>query len=358
MDYLNYLDNLYFWGNNGWQYTKLLLIFFGLLLITKIFQVYIVAKLKKLSVKTKTDIDDTVIDIFEKLKPPFYLLLAFYFAIKSINLPDLLTKTVNVAFIVVVVYKIIRALEKIGGYVIQKYFTNRAESVNHQEKLQEKEIANVFKIVLRVVLWTLGITLALANMGVNVTSLIASLGIGGIAIALALQNILGDLFSSFSLYLDKPFRVGDFIMIGEHLGTVEKIGLKTTRIRSLSGEQLVVSNNELTSSRIQNFGRMQKRRVIFNIGVVYGTPVDKLEKIPKIIKKVIQSQSNAEFDRCHFFEYGDFSLNYETVFYLTSPDYNQYMDTRQRINLEIYKIFAEEKIEFAYPTQTVVLSKT
>jgi small-conductance mechanosensitive channel len=199
--------------------------------------------------------------------------------------------------------------------------------------------------------------LVLSNLDINISSLVASLGIGGIAVALALQNVLGDMFSSFSIYADKPFRVGDFIVIGKDQGTVEKIGMKTTRIRTLQGEELVVSNKELTSTRVQNFKKMKRRRVLFQLGVVYGTKPEQLESISKIIKEIVDKIDGVDYDRCHFSTYGDFSLNFEVVFYVNSSDYADYMNKKEKANLAIYKRFAEEKIEFAYPTQTIFVNK-
>jgi small-conductance mechanosensitive channel len=170
-------------------------------------------------------------------------------------------------------------------------------------------------------------------------------------VALAAQNILGDLFASLSIVLDKPFVMGDFIIVGSQMGTVEKVGLKTTRVRALSGEQLIFANTDLLQSRIQNFKRMQERRVVFTIGVLYETPREKLAEIPRIIREIVESQDGTRFDRSHFKEFGDFSLNFETVYYVQVPDYNVYMDVQQAINLAMFERLAAEGIEFAYPTQ-------
>jgi small-conductance mechanosensitive channel len=207
--------------------------------------------------------------------------------------------------------------------------------------------------VARIVVWAIILLVALDNLGVEITALVAGLGIGGIAVALAVQNILGDLLASLSIVLDKPFVIGDFLIVGEHLGAVEHVGLKTTRVRSLSGEQLVFSNNDLLQSRLRNFGRMFERRVAFSIGVTYQTPREKLTKIPEILRAAIEEQENARFDRSHFKEYGSFSLNFETVYYVLAPDYNIYMDIQQAINLRLHEEFEREGIEFAYPTQVV-----
>jgi small-conductance mechanosensitive channel len=210
----------------------------------------------------------------------------------------------------------------------------------------------------KLVVWSVVLLLALDNLGVQITTLVAGLGVGGIAVALAVQNILGDLFASLSIVLDKPFVVGDFLIIDNYLGSVEHVGLKSTRIRSLTGEQLIFSNNDLLRSRLRNYGRMYQRRVAFNIGVVYQTPREALKKIPGILQNAVEGQENVRFDRSHFKEYGDFSLNFETVYYVLVPDYNTYMDIQQAINMKIHEEFEGEGIEFAYPTQTVFVTGT
>lgn len=230
------------------------------------------------------------------------------------------------------------------------------------EKYRELQIAkdparvttlNVLSFIGKIILWSIVLLLVLDNLGVNITALVAGLGVGGIAVALAVQTVLGDLFASLSIVLDKPFVVGDFLIVGDLLGSVEYVGLKTTRLRSLSGEQLVFSNSDLLNSRIRNFGRMYERRVSFDIGVTYQTPRDKIKMIPTIIREAVEAQENTRFDRSHFKQYGDFALLFESVYYVKGPDYNLYMDIQQAINLQIHERFEQEGIEFAYPTQTL-----
>ena len=175
--------------------------------------------------------------------------------------------------------------------------------------------------IIKVILWVAAGALVLDNMGYKITSLIAGLGIGGVAVALALQNILGDLFSSFAIYFDKPFKIGDFIVVGEYMGTVKKIGIKTTRIQALQGEEIVIPNNELTNAKVQNFGVMEKRRIVFSLGLNYNTPFDRLKKVPNFIKEIIENQKGAEINRVHFKSFGDFSLIYEIVYYVNSHTY-------------------------------------
>ena len=217
---------------------------------------------------------------------------------------------------------------------------------------------DILSFVIRLAIWAFVLLLILDNLGINITALVAGLGVGGIAVALAAQNILGDLFASLSIVLDKPFVVGDFLSVGEHVGNVEKVGIKTTRLRSLSGEELVFSNNDLLSSRIRNYGRMYERRVLMSIGVTYQTSVEHLKKIPAMIKEIVESEDDVRFDRSHFKSYGDFALVFETVYYVLSSDYNHYMDIQQSINLQIFEQFGKEGIDFAYPTQTLFLNKT
>ena len=199
----------------------------------------------------------------------------------------------------------------------------------------------------RMAIWTVVALLAMANLGIDVTAMVAGLGIGGVAVALAAQNVLGDLFASASIVLDKPFVLGDFIIVGDDMGTVEHIGLKTTRLRSLAGEQLIFANNDLLKSRIRNMKRMEQRRVAFTIGVAYQTPPDKLAAIPAMLRKAVEVQSPVRFDRAHFKQYGDWSLIFEVAYFVLSADFNLSMDVQQAINLSIFRQFADDGIEFA-----------
>jgi small-conductance mechanosensitive channel len=209
----------------------------------------------------------------------------------------------------------------------------------------------------KLVLWSLAALLVLQNAGVNVTALVAGLGIGGVAIALAAQNILGDLFASLSIVLDKPFVLGDFIVVDQHMGMVEHIGVKTTRLRSLSGEQLVFSNSDLLKSRISNHKRMKERRVVFTVGVTHQTPLEKLSAIPAALREIVQAQERVRLDRAHFKSLGDSALIFEVVYYVLDADYNLYMDVQQAINFALVEHFHRQGIELAYPTQTIYVEK-
>ncbi len=208
----------------------------------------------------------------------------------------------------------------------------------------------ILLFVARLAVFSVAFMLALDNLGVEIKPLLAGLGIGGIAIALAVQSVLGDLLASLSIAFDKPFEIGDFLIVGDEKGTVERIGIKSTRLRSLSGEQLIISNSDLLTSRLRNYKRMQERRVVFTVGVTYETPADRLRAIPGIIEAAVKGQQQVRFERSHFVAFGDFSLNFETVYHVLDRDYLPYADAQQAINLAIFDAFVDEGIEFAYPT--------
>ncbi|MDP2593505.1 MAG: mechanosensitive ion channel family protein [bacterium] len=320
------------------------LLFLVLFLVFRIFNNAVLGRFRKAAEATKNTIDDLAVSVIESLKPPFYALLALYLALKAIYIAPIFEKIISAALIVWVVYQAVIAAEIVLFHFIKSRFPDEAGA---------KSAGSLLTFIIRLVMWSVGALLVLSNIGVNITSLIAGLGIGGVAIALALQNILGDLFSAFAIHLDKPFVVGDFIIVGDKLGVVKKIGIKTTRIQALQGEELILTNKELTSAPIQNFKQMHKRRVPFTFGVVYETTIEGLKKIPSGIKEIISSMQSVDFDRAHFKGFGESSLDFEIVYYLNSADYNIYMDTQQEINLKIMEFFKREKIVFAYPTRTL-----
>ncbi len=213
---------------------------------------------------------------------------------------------------------------------------------------------SVVGVIARMVIWTIVVLLILENAGVDVTALVAGLGIGGVAVALAMQNILGDLFASLSITFDRPFVIGDLLRLGDHYGRVEHIGLKSTRLRSVDGEQIIVSNTDLLRSRLRNYGGMPERRVEFTLCIAYETPPELLERIPSMIGEIVTSQRETRLDRSHFAKHGTLSLDFETVYYVLSPDYKRHMDIQQTIQLRIHREFARAGIEFAAPRHTPV----
>ncbi len=209
-----------------------------------------------------------------------------------------------------------------------------------------------------VALWTSVAILILSAFGVEITPLLAGLGVGGITVGFALQKILGDIFCSVAIVLDRPFEVGDFIINGEYMGAVERIGVKTTRVRSLGGEQIIFPNSDLLDSRVRNYKRMAERRVVFAFGVLYATPPETLEAIPGLVKQIIEEIDQTRFDRAHFASFGDSALNFEVVYYVLSPDFNLYMDIQQTINLALVRRLAERGVEFAFPSRTLYVEGT
>lgn len=287
---------------------------------------------------------------FERLHSLFFLIAAIYCGSLLLSLPEKAAHVVAKAFILGLLLQIGLLASQIISASFETYRRKKIE-----KNADTVTMLSSVSFLSRVALWVFLLLLALDNFGINITALVAGLGVGGVAVALAVQNILGDVFASFSIVLDKPFVIGDFIIVDDHLGTVEHVGLKTTRVRSLSGEQLIFSNEDLLKSRIRNFKRMFERRVVFNIGIRYETPIDKIRAVPTMIKEIVQGQSPVRFDRAHFKEYGPYSLNFEIVYWILDPDYNVYMDIQQAINIGIYDRFAAEGIGFAYPTQTLLL---
>ena len=343
------INSIVFLGNSLENYIIFAVAFLVFLLIFKIFQSVILNRLEKFAEKTENDIDDEFIKIVRSIKPPFYSFLSFYFAIRFLSLNKFLGELFDAILIIWFIYQVIIAIQILINYVINKKFS--------KESREARSAAGIIGIAVKFTLWSFAFLIILQNLGFDVTSLVAGLGIGGIAVALAVQNILGDLLSSFAIYFDRPFVLGDFIVVGDFSGTVEKIGIKTTRIRALQGEEIVMSNKDIVSAKIQNFKKMKDRRISFNFGVVYEISSKKLRKIPDIVRKIIDSIDLAEIERVHFKELGDSALVFEVVYSIKSPDYGKYMDIQQEINFKLKEIFEKEKIDFAYPTQTIYIPK-
>ncbi|MDF1527357.1 MAG: mechanosensitive ion channel family protein [bacterium] len=309
-------------------------------------------RLKILAERTATDLDNFIADLVQvRTKKALF----FGFAVYGGSMVLLLPANVE-RLIVGVVFVILFFQIGLWGNGMITFLVTRRAAEDGTEGLN-LEAYSVITWMAKVALWAIVVLLALNNLGIEITALVAGLGISGIAVALALQNILGDLFAALSIVLDKPFVIGDFIIVGEQLGTVEHVGLKTTRVHSLSGEQIVFANNDLLNSRIRNYGRMNERRVLFGLGVTYQTPKDKLEKIPVILREAIEAQDQVRFDRSNFSRFGTHSLDFETVYYVLDRDYNLYMNVQEKIYLAIYERFGHENIKFAYPTQTLFVEK-
>jgi small-conductance mechanosensitive channel len=280
----------------------------------------------------------------------FLLAVSLYFALRSLEIGEGLTRVINsVITITAFVQFGLWAAAAVHAWIDRRRTTAADRAVVGS--------LSIISFIAGVVIWALVLLATLDNLGVNITALVAGLGIGGVAVALALQNVLGDLFASLSIALDRPFVVGDFLALDTFLGSVEYIGIKTTRLRSLDGEQIILSNSDILKSRVRNYGRMVERRVQFATRASYTTPVDVIERIPPIIREAIEAQKQTRFDRSHFLKHGDAALEFETVYYVLTADYNQFMDIQQAINLRIHRKFQELGVDFAIPTQKLVFAQ-
>jgi len=315
------------------------------------FKRHLMRYLKKIAKKTKSDLDDLLLNLVERIPLSFYVLASLFVALKFAQAPKFIEDTVGYAVILVATYYAVLASQ----IIIDQFSKKIVDSRRAEDPKDDVSLIKLIAKILKYSMWIVGVLLFLANIDVDISAILAGMGVGGIAIALAAQNVLGDVFAAFSIYFDKPYKVGDFILVSEDWGEVIKIGIKTTRIKTLRGEELVVSNREMTTTRVHNFGRMPHRRVDFALGITYQTPVEKVKKIPEMIKSIIELNNLVRFDRAHFKKFGDFSLEFEIVYYIDSPDYNKYMDTQQAINLAIMEAFEKEGIKFAYPTQTIYI---
>lgn len=320
-------------------------------LLVNFFKSIIIKKLKRWANRTTTDWDDFVIEVIEKSVIPILYVSSFYWALLTLEFISSVDKIIQVAYLFSFTFFILKIISAAFKKFVYSFIQREEDSES-----KEKQAGGLIAIV-NIIIWICGFIFLIDNMGYNVTTLIAGLGVGGIAIALAAQVILGDLFSYFVIFFDRPFEIGDFVTLGNESGVIENVGIKTTRIRTLNGEQLVCSNTDLTNSRLHNFKRMERRRVVFKLGVTYDTTAEKVAEIPEIVKEIIMSRQEVQFDRGHFSGFGDFSLNFEFVYYVTGADYNVYMDHQQAIYLAIFKAFEEEQIEFAFPTQTLNINR-
>jgi small-conductance mechanosensitive channel len=320
--------------------------------ILKLLQRLVRRRLAAVVKRTTTNLDDMIVEVLSNTKLLFLLLVSVYAGAQILTLSPMLQRVLDRLTILVVLLQAAFWATGAVAFWLKQMIAKRTE-----EDAAAATSLSALGFLIKLAVWSVALLLALDNMGINITSLVAGIGIGGIAVALAVQKILGDLFASLSIVLDKPFVIGDFIIVGDLMGTVEHIGLKTTRVRSLSGEQIIFPNSDLLQSRIRNYKRMQERRVLFTIGVTYQTPYETIQTIGATLRQIIEAQSHARFDRAHFKEYGDSALIFEVVYYVTTPDYNLYMDVQQQINLEIYRRFQDAGIEFAYPTRTLYLQQ-
>jgi len=348
---LTELLQLTFFNNTILNY----LIFFGVIIFgivaIKVIKYLLPKRFKAWAEKSEKIIDAKLFSSISNNLSIILYMATFYFGIKVLNLNVEINNIINlfgIAFITIIVAIFVSL---ILTFIVDEYIKNKMTSASG------KTITQLINRILKVVVWSIALVLFLDNIGIKINSLITGLGIGGIALAFAAQSILVDVFCYFTIFFDKPFEIDDFIVAGEQMGTVEHIGMKNTRLRSLNGEQLILSNSDLTNSRISNYKTMVERRVLFKIGVTYNTSSEKLKEIPELIKNIIENVQDTRFGRVHFCTYGVYSLDYEIAYYILSSDYDKYMDINQEINLQIKEEFEKQGIEFALPTQTLQLFK-
>lgn len=341
-----------YYSNPLWMWLLAVAIVLFAWFVLRVVMRRLVRRLRRATARTPGRFDDMLVELLAKTRFLFILVVALYAGSLILALPDVAERALRALFIFALLIQ-----AGFWGDGVAMFWIRRTARRKMEDDAATATSLAALGFVAKVAIWATVILLALDNFGLKITTLLAGLGIGGIAIALAVQNVLGDLFASLSIIVDKPFVIGDFIIVGDLMGTVERIGLKTTRVRSLSGEQIIFSNSDLLSSRVRNYKRMYERRVVFPFGVTYQTPPDVLETIPETVRKIVEDQPGVRFDRCHFRAFGDFSLDFETVYYVLDADYNVYMDRQQAINLGIARAFETRGIEFAYPTQTLYLNR-
>jgi small-conductance mechanosensitive channel len=298
--------------------------------------------------QSTTPIDDFVVDSLHNALRPLLVYGTFFFSVNNLALSPFFEKSVAVIGKVLFSWVAVQTIARTVRFALGVWAKGK------RDEGLERRLKGALPILMFFI-WGTGALFLLDNLGFKITTVLAGLGVGGIAVALASQAVLGDLFGYLAILLDKPFEVGDFIIVNEFMGTVEYIGIKTTRLRSLGGEQLVLSNTDLTNSRVRNYKRMKLRRVVFKLGVVYHTSLETVTAIPGILRDIIQKTPDTRFDRAHFFSFDDSCLTFEIVYFVLSADYNRYMDVQQAINFEIKAQFEKRGIDFAFPTRTLHL---
>lgn len=308
----------------------------------------IITRVSKVAVRGARGFDHAVVAMARRTKQPLIFLVTLMIGTQYLELKPGLEQGLSKVATVAGFLQLGLWLSAGMNFWIDRYRSNS------QDAGATTSLA-ALNFVGKLVLWALVLMIMLDNLGVNVTAMVAGLGVGGIAVALAVQNILGDLFASLSIVIDKPFVIGDVIMVDTFTGTVEHVGLKTTRLRSATGEQIIISNGDLLKTRIRNYKRMEERRVTFGFGVVYQTTAEQLAMIPGMVREIVQAVPRTRFERAHFKAFGPSSLDFEVVFWMLDPDFLGSMNAQQAINLEIFKRFGELGVEFAYPTQTLIV---
>ncbi len=339
--------NYILWGNSLKQYFISLTIFIVLILILWLIKKMEISHLKKLINKTQSEVKYVIIKCLKILRWPFYTILSLWIALQFIKMPAHIHQYFSYFVLIIVVYYLVKIALELINFWTNKIIQKKKES----EAKVDTSAIHLLNTLAKILIWIIAILIVLQNLGINITALIAGLGIGGLALALALQSILSDILACFSIYFDRPFEIGDSINVGDVTGIVKKIGLQSTRLLSVTGEEIIISNKELTKNKIKNYRKMQKRISEFTFVIKYETPVEKLKKIPKIVEEIIKSIELCEFQGAHFQKFGEYGLIFDVVFNVSTPDYNRYLDIQEKINLDLKEALEKEKIDFAYLTQ-------
>jgi len=325
----------------------------GTYIILRLALAFAFNRLRKFATRSPTAMDDGLVEVLSGTSQWLIALFALLVGAGVLDLSDRWANRVSQLWFVALALQAALWGTRAIGILLRRYIArHQLSDTGHLGAT-----ATLMSWGLRTALWTIVLLAILSNLGVNVSALVASLGVGGVAVALAVQNILGDLFASLSIAIDKPFEVGDFVTVGSSSGTIEHVGLKSTRIRSLGGEQIVMSNTDLLKQTISNYKLLQERRVVFSFGVTYDTTARQAQAIPAEVERIVKASSHLRFDRAHLRGFGESSLDYEVVYYVLSSDYTLYMDEQQRINLELMQALDKMDVKFAFPTRTIVLSQ-
>lgn len=342
MNELRELADLVYFGNDLRSWAIALAIFLALFTVLPLVRAAIQGRLRKHQTAQSRRALEIVLAVIGRTTRLFLIAVAIWLSTRSLVIPARLDRILDVALLGIVWFQV--ALW--GTTIVVRLVHSRRDA----EGAEGEASLNILRFIAVAAVWSIALLMLLANLGVEIMPLVAGLGIGGIAIALAVQNVLGDLLASLSIALDKPFKVGHFLVLGSEMGTVEHIGIKSTRLRSLSGELIVMSNGDLLKSRVRNYGLLHERRVIFRIGIVYETPRATLAGIPRIIEAVVRAQPKTRFERAHLVNFGAYALEFEVVYVVVDPDHTFSLDVQQAINLALLEEFEKRRIEFAYPT--------
>ncbi len=332
-------------NNTLWEYFLFLILFIGISVAIFLLKYILLRKIAR--VVKERPIFNLFLDVINRIRSSFYAFISFYISLSILDIPEYLSKIFWIVLVFLVTYRMVMIGYQFVDFGLRFYLKRQDDEKEGVAMI--RNIGNIGKGIL----WIFAVIVVLSIFGVDVTALVAGMGIGGIAIAFALQSILSDLFSSFSIFLDKPFKEGDFISVGEKMGTVEKIGIKSTRIRALQGEEIIFSNKELTTLQVHNFGNMKRRRASFSFGIAYETPTKKMKKVPDIVKKIVEKEDNVQFSNVNFHNFGDSSLDYMLVYFVESSDWQEFLSTNEKILFNLKEKFDKEGIDFAYPTRTL-----